>query len=134
MQEDAAKSGLRVDKWLWAARFYKTRGLATAAIEGGKVQVNGQRVKPSRLLRPGDSLTIRRDLEVMTVQVNALTERRGPATVAQTLYTETEESQAARAEAAAERRLQHTVAEQARPSHRPTKKDRREIRRLTGKE
>lgn len=133
-QGETEMTALRVDKWLWAARFFKTRGLATSALDGGKVQVNGQRVKPSRAVRVGDAVQVRRGHDVMTVVVAGLSERRGPATVAQQLYEETEASQQARAEAAAQRRVLRESADLISPAQRPSKKDRREIRRLTGKE
>ena len=96
---------LRVDKWLWAARFFKTRSLAADAVEGGKVHVNGTRVKPARDVRVGDTLDITREGLTWRVEVLALSDRRGPARVAQTLYRETAESQAARLAAQEQRRL-----------------------------
>ncbi len=123
---------VRVDKWLWAARFFKTRSLAQAAVEGGKVHVNGERVKPARRIRVGDLLEITRGWEHFTVRVQGLSERRGPAAVAQRLYEETAESAARRARAQEARRLARTTAPVHR--HRPDKLDRRRIRRLTGKE
>ena len=120
--------GVRIDKWLWAARFFKTRGLATDAVAGGRVHVNGARVKASKEVRVGDTVettigTVRR-----TVRVTGLAERRGPAAVAATLYAETPESVAARERQALERR-------QARPlgadlGARPTKLDRRRLEAL----
>src|SRR5215472_10282079 len=84
--ESPTAGRVRIDKWLWAARFYKTRTLATEAVEGGKVHVNGDRVKAARPLRLGDRLEIRREQDLTEVRVLALDDRRGPATVAQTLY------------------------------------------------
>ena len=87
---------IRIDKWLWAARFFKTRSLAREAISGGKVHLNGYRVKPGRALKPGDSLRVQRGEEEFTIVVVELSTRRGPAPVAQTLYEETEESRVRR--------------------------------------
>ena len=88
--------GIRVDKWLWAARFFKTRSLATEAVLGGHVQVNGERAKPSREVRAGDSLRIRNGLVEWTVTVRGLSAKRGPAAVARELYEETPDSIVAR--------------------------------------
>ena len=85
-------SPVRIDKWLWAARFFKTRALAREAISGGKVHLNGYRVKPGRALKPGDSLRVQRGEEEYTINVIEISTRRGPATVAQLLYAETEEA------------------------------------------
>jgi ribosome-associated heat shock protein Hsp15 len=115
---------IRLDLWLWAARFFKTRALAKQAVEGGKVQVQGQDAKPARALRPGERLTIRRGEELFQVEVRALSDKRGPATVAQALYAESEESRAARLQAAAERRA---AANGYRP---PLKKPDKRARRL----
>ncbi len=119
------EEGLRVDKWLWAARLCKTRSLATDAVKGGRVQVNGQRVKPSKEIGPGDRVEITIGQTRRAVVVLGVAERRGPAKEAQLLYEETAESVAAREAAAAERRLA------APPSFdlggRPTKRDRRKL-------
>ncbi len=116
----------RIDKWLWAARFYKTRALAVDEIERGRVQVAGSTVKPARELKPGDVITLRQGHAVRTVVVRGLSPMRGPAPVAQQLYEETPESIAAREQAAAARRLApepaHAIAQ-----GRPTKRDRRAI-------
>jgi ribosome-associated heat shock protein Hsp15 len=117
--------GVRVDKWLWAARFFKTRSAATAAVLGGRVHVNGARVKPARELVAGDRLEIRVGERRWTVVVMGLAERRGPATVAATLYEETAESAAKREEHAAERRLARPLG--ADLGARPTKRDRRRL-------
>lgn len=114
---------VRVDKWLWAARLVKTRGLAAEAIKGGRVQVNGQRVKPSRDLRPGDRLEITLGPLRRTVVVRGLSEHRGPAASAGLLYEETVESVAAREREAAERKLAWPTGGQ--DGGRPTKRDRR---------
>jgi len=125
----AAPGGMRLDKWLWAARFYKTRALAVEAIDKGRVQVNGQPAKRSRELHAGDRVALRqgeRGEIGREVEVLGLSEQRGPAPLAQRLYAETPSSIAAR-EAAAQAR-----AYQAEPAHaieqgRPTKRDRREL-------
>ena len=115
---------LRLDKWLWAARFYKTRSLASDAVEGGRVHLNGSRTKPAREVRPGDVLTLTAG-ETWTVAVKALSDRRGPAHVARLLYEETPESLAAREMAREARRF---VADPAADRHgRPTKRDRRRM-------
>lgn len=121
LAEDAA--GMRIDKWLWAARFFKTRSIAKNAIEGGKVHHNGERVKVSREVRVGMELTIQQGIEKKSVLVKALSDVRGPAPVAQLLYEETEVSIARRELLASQRKL-HNLA---RPEHRPSKKDRRDI-------
>lgn len=124
-EQESDSSKIRIDKWLWAARFFKTRGLATEAINGGHVHLNGTRVKPSRTLAIGDELRIQRGREEMIVIVQALSGKRGPAPVAQTLYAETEASRTAREQGAEMRRLQS--AGMAAPERRPSKRDRREI-------
>ena len=115
--------GMRIDKWLWAARFFKTRSIAKNAIEGGKVHHLGERVKVSREVRVGMELTIAQGIEKKTVLVKALSDVRGPAPVAQQLYEETEASITRRELLATQRKL-HNLA---RPDHRPSKKDRRDI-------
>ena len=119
---------MRVDKWLWAARFYKTRALAVKSCELGRVELGGQTVKPAREVKPGDRLRICTEGGDYEVEVLAMSEMRGPATVAQTLYRETEASRARRALEAEQRRLVPQVS--AISSGRPTKKDRREMARL----
>jgi ribosome-associated heat shock protein Hsp15 len=116
---------LRVDKWLWAARFFKTRGAATEAVVGGHVQVNGARVKPAREVVVGDRLEITRSSERWTVIVTGLADRRGPASVAATLYDETPESVDERQRRRNERRLARPLG--ADLSARPTKRDRRRL-------
>ena len=123
----APESGtMRLDKWLWAARFYKTRALAVQEIDRGRVQVGGASAKPSRDLKPGDTVTLRQGPVTREVVVQALSHQRGPAPVAQLLYQETPASLAAREQAAAERRIApepaHTIAQ-----GRPTKRDRRAL-------
>jgi len=117
---------IRLDKWLWAARFYKTRGLACDEIDKGRVSVNGQVAKPSRELRPGDLIELRQGPVTRTVHVLALSQVRGPAPVAQALYAETPESVAARLQAAEQRRLGAEPA-LAIEQGRPTKRDRRQL-------
>lgn len=116
---------VRLDKWLWAARFFKTRALATEAINAGHVEVDGVRAKPARQLKLGDELTIRKGSEEFVVHVRALSERRGPAGEAQLLYEETPESLKRRTEAAEQRRLGALLAPA--PERRPDKRDRRRI-------
>jgi len=119
-------SEVRVDVWLWAARFFKTRSLAKQAIDGGKVDVNGAGCKPAKALRTGDMLKITRGEERLEVEVLALSEQRGPASLAQGLYRETDASRQAREAVREQRRLTGANA----PSRRPDKQDRRELRRL----
>jgi len=116
---------VRLDKWLWAARFYKTRNLATEAIKGGKVHLNNARVKPSRTVTIGQTVRIRKESIEQTVVIEALSEKRGPAPTAQQLYTETEESIQAREKSTAERKAFYST--QPAPTKRPSKKDRRKI-------
>jgi ribosome-associated heat shock protein Hsp15 len=120
---------VRIDKWLWAARFYRTRALAREAIKGGKVQLDGVRVKPGRTLSLGDRLTIRRGDEEYIVTVDDLGDRRLSASLAVEKYTEDPES-AARREAAAEKRKLERQARQER-LRRPDKRERRQIVRFT---
>ena len=119
--------GLRIDKWLWAARFFKTRSLATEEVTRGRVQLNEQDVKPAREVRLGDTIRLRQGTVPRIVTVRGLSGVRGSAPIAQQLYEETPESIAAREEAAQQRRFgvepAHTL-----PQGRPTKRDRREIK------
>ncbi|MGE8546159.1 RNA-binding S4 domain-containing protein [Alcaligenes sp. WGS1538] len=123
---------LRLDKWLWAARFYKTRSLASEEISKGRVLVNQQAAKPAREVAPGDLITLRKEDPPMHVRVTALSGVRGPAPVARQLYQETEESSAARARAAEMRRLAPEPALDY-DAGRPTKRDRRQMQILRGK-
>ena len=123
---DPATTDTRADVWLWAARFFKTRSLARQAIEGGRIDVNGAGCKPAKLLHAGDRLKIGRGEERQEVEVLALSDRRGPASVAQTLYRETDASRTAR-EAARE---QHRLMGASGPPKRPDKQARRELQRL----
>ena len=117
---------MRIDKWLWAARFYKTRTLACDEIGKGRIQVNGQVAKPSRDVKPGDCVAIRQDAVERTVMVKGVSEVRGPAPQAQMLYQETPESQQARSLAAEQRRLAPEPAHSI-DMGRQTKRDRRQI-------
>jgi ribosome-associated heat shock protein Hsp15 len=119
---------VRLDIWLWAARFFKTRSLAKQAIETGKVDVAGQRPKSSRAVRVGEQLQITRGEEHYEVEVRGLSDQRGPAPVAQQLYTETEASLARRAEQRAQRAAMRDGFQP--PEHRPDKRARRLIRAL----
>ncbi|HEV8263913.1 MAG TPA: RNA-binding S4 domain-containing protein [Gemmatimonadales bacterium] len=121
---------VRLDRWLWAARFFKTRALASAAIAGGKVQVNGVRAKPAKQLQVGDALRIRVGPYEWVLTVRALAEHRGPARVAQTLYEESPEGRAARERLAELHKIAPAPA--YRGKGRPTKKERRDIERLEG--
>jgi ribosome-associated heat shock protein Hsp15 len=117
---------LRIDKWLWAARFYKTRSLAADEIGKGRVSVNAQTAKASREIRPGDMVELRRGPVLQTVTVVALSEVRGPAPIAQALYAETADSVALR-EAAARQRRDGVEPSQTIEHGRPTKRDRRQL-------
>lgn len=119
---------MRIDKWLWAARFYKTRALAVKACELGRVQWQGSNVKPSREVRVNDQLTIRNGSGIFTITVLGLSDMRGPAPVAQQLYVESEESKQLRAEAVNERRSMPQI--EVDRAGRPSKRDRREMARL----
>ncbi|HVD04663.1 MAG TPA: RNA-binding S4 domain-containing protein [Gemmatimonadaceae bacterium] len=118
---------VRIDKWLWAARFFKTRSMAADAVTGGKVELNGDRVKPAKSVKVGDELKIRLGFYEHVIAVRGLSEQRGPAVVAQALYEETPESAAARAKLAERMRYEMPKGTE---SGRPSKKDRRDIRRL----
>jgi ribosome-associated heat shock protein Hsp15 len=127
MKADAIR--VRLDKWLWVARFFKTRSLAAEAADRGRIDVNGQPAKPARELRPGDTLVLRQDGGVeRRLVIRALSLQRGPASVAQTLYEETAESLAVRLRAAEIRRLAPEPAH-AIEQGRPTKRDRRDLER-----
>ena len=119
---------VRLDRWLWAARFFKTRALAAAAVAGGKVQVNGTRAKPAKQLQVGDGLRVRVGPYEWHVTVRALSERRGPPKAAQELYEEAADGRAARERLAEQHKIAPAPAYQGKG--RPTKKERREIERL----
>ena len=116
---------MRIDKWLWAARFFKTRGAASTAVLGGRVHVNGERAKPSKLIGRGDTLEVTKGVERWTLRVTELAERRGTASLAQTLYTESDESRTAREQQALQRRLARTPGDDL--GERPTKQARRRL-------
>lgn len=125
---DRTDSRIRIDKWLWAARFFKTRSLAAQAVESGRVRLNGERTKPARDLKPGDELLIRiAELEWL-IEVRGLSARRGPASEAQKLYAEHETSRQRRLDAVATRKLASVPARHEKG--RPTKRDRRQLRRI----
>ena len=122
---EANPAGVRLDVWLWAARFFKTRALAKKAIESGKVEINRAAGKPSKTVHPGDQLSVTRLEEHFEIEVVAVSDQRGPAAAAQALFRETEASRAARAEAAERRRLERTGY--AKPPTKPDKRARRLI-------
>ena len=124
-------TGVRMDKWLWAARFFKTRALAAKACEMGRVQSNGVVAKAAREVRLGDVLRVRNEGGDFGIEVLMLSEVRGPAAVAQALYRETEESKVARAKAAEEKKAM--FAAEIAPVGRPSKRDRRVINRFRGR-
>lgn len=119
---------MRIDKWLWAARFYKTRSLATEAVDGGHVEVNGERAKPAKQLRVGDEIRIRLNQNTYVLHVRGFAERRGPAPEAQQLYEETAASRTDRERLAEQRRLAPPPAYE--DGGRPTKRDRRDLARV----
>ena len=125
----SADDRVRLDKWLWAARFFKTRSAATEAVDGGKVEVNGERAKPAKAIKPGDEIRLRLGPYEHTLIVRDLAERRGPAAVAQGLYEETAASRDARERLAAQLKMAPAtfVFEE---KGRPTKKDRRDLTRF----
>jgi ribosome-associated heat shock protein Hsp15 len=123
---------VRIDKWLWAARFFKTRSLATQAVQGGKIHINGMRVKPSRLVAVGDVLSINRYEQFFTVTVKGLNHFRRPASEARLLYEESEQSEKDRQVQQDMRRL--IRAPGASPAKRPGKRDRRKIREFIRKD
>jgi ribosome-associated heat shock protein Hsp15 len=124
-------TSVRIDKWLWAARFFKTRALAARACDIGRIQSNSQPAKPAREVRMGDMLRITNEGGDFQVEVLLLSETRGPASVAQTLYRETEASQELRLKVAAERKAQMQF--EALPAGRPSKRDRRRIIQFRGR-
>ena len=128
---DIPDEKVRIDKWLWAARFFKTRSLATEAVDGGKVEVNGQRAKPAKLIGPGDEVRLRLGPALHVLHVRDVAERRGPAAAAQALYEETEESRRDRERQAEQHRLSAMSFQF--DEGRPSKRDRREIRKFRGR-
>ena len=132
MDKNSTRDKVRIDRWLWAARFFKTRSQAAQAVSGGHVQINGVRQKPSHQIACGDELRIRRGEDEFVVIVLGLAEKRGSASVARLLYEETAASLAAREAAREQRRL--LASDQSAPPRRPSKRDRRLIRSFTGKD
>jgi ribosome-associated heat shock protein Hsp15 len=126
MVDPVEQESVRIDKWLWAARFFKTRSEAARAVAGGKIELNGEVPKPAKAVRLGDRLRIRRGPELCEVVVRRMLERRGPASVAQTMYEETPESIQGRQELAARLRAERAAAPEL-PRGRPTKRDRRKL-------
>jgi ribosome-associated heat shock protein Hsp15 len=126
---DGGGERVRIDKWLWAARFFKTRSLATEAVDGGKVDVNDARVKPAKLVGPGDEVRVRVGDQLFVVRVLDTAERRGSAEVARTLYEETPESVAARERAREVNRLSAITFDEGKPD----KRDRRDLRKFRGR-
>ncbi len=122
---------VRIDKWLWAARFFKTRALAVKACELGRVQSNGQTAKPAREVKPGDKLAITTEGGIFSIEVLTLSEVRGPAEAARVLYSETDASRAARALAQEQRKTM--LSFERLPALKPTGKDRRQLSRLRGR-
>lgn len=123
--KEKPSEGVRLDKWLWAARFYKTRADAREMIEGGKVHYNGQRSKPSKLVEVAAELTLRQGNDQRTVVIEAVSDKRGPATVAQQLYRETPESIDKREKVALARKM--NALTMPHPDRRPDKKERRDL-------
>jgi len=130
LYENGEMNSVRIDKWLWAARFFKTRALASKACDLGRIHSNAIQAKPAREVHAGDMLLVKNEGGEFQVEVLVLSEMRGPAAVAQTLYRETEESKAARLKAEAERKAMQQFAPL--PEHRPSKRDRRKIIQFRG--
>lgn len=124
--ETQSPAAVRIDKWLWAARFFKTRSLASTAVKGGKVEIDGHNAKPSATVRSGQLLRVTKSETTFEVEIEAASDKRGPASQAQALYTETATSRERRTEQAAERRA--AKLSMPRPSKRPDKKQRRKLR------
>ena len=130
LYDNSLMDSIRIDKWLWAARFFKTRALASKACDLGRILFNGHEAKPSREIHVGDKLEVKNEGGEFQIEVLTLSQMRGPAAVAQTLYRESETSKEARAKAAAERKAMQQYAPL--PEHRPTKRDRRRIIQFRG--
>lgn len=131
-QENLTK--VRIDKWLWAARFFKTRGLAIEAVSGGKVHVNGVRVKPSRAVSVGQMVEISKGPYEFVVQIEQLSDRRGPAVVARTLYLETAQSEQKRHELELKLKTDRLVSRGEQLAGRPSKRDRRLLHKIKGRD
>ena len=121
---------MRVDKWLWAARFFKTRALAVKSCEMGRIECNGQSAKPAREVRIGDQLLVTIEAGIFDVEVRLLTETRGPAAAAQAMYSETNEGRQFRLKATEDRK---SMLQMGAPEQRPSKRDRRDINKLRGR-
>ncbi|MES1925992.1 S4 domain-containing protein [Salinisphaera sp. T31B1] len=121
-------AAVRVDKWLWAARFFKTRSLASTAVKGGKIEVDGHNAKPSTSVRPGQRLNVTKGEDRFEIDIQAVSDKRGPASQAQTLYVETPASVKRRGEQAEQRRAARISMPHS--THRPDKKQRRQLRRF----
>jgi len=132
MPDQDSSLPVRADKWLWAARFYKTRSLAMEAINGGKVHLNGERIKPARKLVVGDGLTVQKGEYTFVITIEGLSLQRGPAEIARTLYSETAESQQAREALRETRKLQGDTGKQR--QGRPDKRARRQIHQFKTRE
>lgn len=132
MSTDRDDQRMRLDKWLWCARFFKTRSMAAAAVQGGKVHVNGMRVKPGRAVCLGDQLKVSRGVEIMEVIVADCSARRGPAGEAQRLYLETEQSVQQRQQQVDQRRME-AVSSLGSTAGRPSKRQRRQLLRFRGR-
>lgn len=133
MNKPPSEKKIRIDKWLWAARFYKTRSLATEAINGGKIHLNGHRVKPARTINIGDMLSISKGPYKTEVEVLELTDKRGPAPIAQQLYNETEQSIQLRETIRIQLKQQNSQTFEHQGKGRPTKRNRRQIIRFVNK-
>ncbi len=133
MTENKRTERVRIDKWLWAARFYKTRSLATEAINGGKVAINNQRTKPSRPLKTGEQVTISKGPYKTTVEVLELSDKRGPAKIATLLYNETEESLKKRQQLTEQLKIENASTHHYDGKGRPSKRKRRQIIQFTNK-
>jgi ribosome-associated heat shock protein Hsp15 len=131
MVDNVFMDSIRIDKWLWAARFFKTRALASKACDLGRILSNGHEAKPSREVRIGDKLEVKNEGGDFQIEVLALSQMRGPAAVAQMLYRESDASREARTKAAAERKTMQEFAPL--PEHRPSKRDRRRIIQFRGR-
>lgn len=132
MSVESHSDKLRIDKWLWAARFFKTRSMAAQAVSGGKVHLNGDRIKPSRVVKIGDRVRIRKGDQEFTINIMALSGTRRPANEAQLLYSETAESKASREKHQLAKRLLYAASPA--PQNRPNKKQRRNIIRFRREE
>ena len=130
-RENEIMTGVRIDKWLWAARFFKTRSLAARACDLGRIQSNGQPAKPAREVRIGDQLQVKNDSGEFEIEILVLSEMRGPSAVAQTLYRETDASRELRAKLAEQRRAVPPVEWER--VGKPSKRDRREMNRVRGR-